>query len=204
MEKIKTHMKRLYFKYGAMGSSKSAQALMTAFNYRQRGYHVLLIKPKIDTRENDSIIKSRIGLTATCTLVDKQENIFNLVTSKPDIQVVIVDEAQFCTKEQIDQLKKLTQSNITIICYGLKNNFKGELFEGSKRLIELAESLQEIKSVCRCGNKATMNARISNDKVITNGNEIDIGGDEKYEGMCYACWEKYQTEPIPKIKINEN
>ena len=197
-------MKRLYFKFGAMGSSKSAQALMTAFNYRQRGYKVLLLKPKIDTRENDCIIKSRIGLKANCTLIDSTENIVSLVNSMPDIQVIIVDEAQFCTKAQIDQLKLLTQENKTVICYGLKTNFKGELFEGSKRLFELAESIQEIKSVCRCGNKATMNARISNNMVITTGEEIDIGGDDKYEGMCYFCWQKYQNEPLPEIKINEN
>ena len=189
-------MKRLYFKFGAMGSSKSAQALMTAFNYRQRGYNVLLIKPSIDTRESESVIKSRIGLSSPCTLFNLSDDLTQIAAQHPETQVIIVDEAQFCTKNQIDQLKELTQHDLTVICYGLKTNFKSELFEGSKRLVELAESIQEIKSVCRCGSKATMNARIVDNLVVSNGDEIDIGGDEKYEGMCYACWKKYQTQPI--------
>ena len=188
-------MKRLYFKFGAMGSSKSAQALMTAFNYRQRNFNVLLIKPSIDTREVNEI-KSRIGLSSPCIMFNSDTNLISLVNSHPKTQIIIVDEAQFCTKEQIDELKELTQKDFTVICYGLKTNFKGELFTGSKRLIELAESIQEIKSVCRCGSKATMNARIIDNFVTTNGDEIDIGGDEKYEGMCYSCWKKYQTEPL--------
>ncbi len=170
-------MKRLYFKFGTMGSSKSAQALMTAYNYRQRGYKVLLIKPSVDSREGASIIKSRIGLSSPCKLFDTNTNLCDFVSTFTDTQVVIVDEAQFCTKAQIDELKHLTE-NLTVICYGLKTNFKGELFEGSKRLIELSESIQEIKSVCRCGNKATMNAKIQNNKVTISGDEIDIGGDE--------------------------
>ncbi len=195
-------MKRLYFKYGVMGSSKSAQALMTAFNYRQKGYNVLLLKPSIDTREKNQVISSRIGLQEPCLVFDKTTNLFNFVRNQKEVQVVIVDEVQFCTKQQIDELKELTLNDMTVLCYGLKTNFKGELFEGSKRLMELAESLQEIKAVCRCGSKATMNARVVNGKVVTSGNEIQIGGDEKYEAMCYACYKKYQTELLLNKKPN--
>ena len=187
-------MKRLYFKYGVMGSSKSAQALMTAFNYRQKGYNVMLMKPSIDTRESSDIISSRIGLESPCVTFDKDANIIDIVHSHSEVQVVIVDEVQFCSAKQIDQLKFLTEEDIVVLCYGLKTNFKAELFEGSKRLFELAESIQEIKSVCRCGAKANFNARIANGYVVTHGDEIQIGGDETYEAMCYACYKKYQKQ----------
>ena len=190
-------MKRLYFKYGVMGSSKSASALMTAFNYRQKGYKVLLAKPSLDTCEQN-VISSRIGLSAPCEVFDSQTNLVDFVHAHGKIDVVIVDEVQFCSRVQIDQLKQLTFEDIVVICYGLKTNFKTELFEGSKRLLELAESVQEIKAVCRCGSKATINAKIVGGYVVTEGKEIDIGGDEKYEGMCYACWRKYQTQKLEK------
>ncbi|MBQ8468150.1 MAG: thymidine kinase [Clostridia bacterium] len=193
-------MKRLYFKYGVMGSSKSASALMTAFNYRQKGYNVLLAKPSIDTREGRDVISSRIGLSAECKVFSKSKNLINFVKENGGADVVIVDEAQFCTAKQIDELKELTLNDVVVICYGLKTNFKSELFEGSKRLLELAESVQEIKSVCRCGSKATMNARVVNGFVITEGKEIQIGGDEKYEAMCFACYKKYQKEQLPQTK----
>ena len=182
-----------------MGSSKSAQALMTAFNYTQKGYKVLLIKPSVDTREKSPVISSRIGLTAPCFTFDKSTNLIDFVLkTDPDTQVLIVDEAQFCTKEQIDELKELTAKDMVVLCYGLKTNFKSELFEGSKRLLEIAESIQEIKAVCRCGSKATINARVVNGLVVTEGKEIQIGGDEKYEAMCYSCWKKYQHEKLTK------
>lgn len=189
-------MKRLYFKYGAMGSSKSAQALMTAFNYRQKGYKVLLMKSSIDTRESGDIISSRIGLSSPCVTFDKDASIIDIVHSHPNTQVVIVDEAQFCSTRQIEELKCLTEEDIVVLCYGLKTNFKSKLFEGSKRLLELAESIQEIKSVCRCGAKAIFNARVIDGYVVTDGEEIQIGGDEKYEGMCYECYKKHQKEKI--------
>ncbi|MBO4412862.1 MAG: thymidine kinase [Clostridia bacterium] len=193
-------MKKLYFKYGTMGSSKSANALMTAFNYRQKGYEVLLLKPSTDTREGSHIISSRIGLTSPCEVFDGDEDLYSFVKAHKNTEIVIVDEVQFCTKQQIDQLKKLTLEDYIVLCYGLKTNFKCELFEGSKRLLELAESLAEIKSVCRCGQKATVNARIKDGFVVTSGDEIDIGGDDKYEAMCYECFLKYQKEKIKNLK----
>lgn len=191
-------MKKLYFKYGTMGCSKSAQALMTAFNYNQKGFEVLLLKPSLDTRdtvEGKIVIHTRIGLSRECIAFSKDENIYELA-NKFGAKVIIVDEAQFCTKEQIDQLKHLTCDDKVVLCYGLLKNFRGELFEGSKRLVELAESLMEIKSICKCGAKATMNARIVGYRVVTKGDEVVIGGDESYESMCYSCWKKYQEEDI--------
>jgi len=191
-------MKKLYFKYGTMGSSKSAQVLMTAFNYNQKGFDVLLMKPAIDTRDGSKenpIISSRIGLSRECETFSKDENLYEFV-KKHNIKVVIVDEAQFCTAKQIDDLKKLTLDDIVVLCYGLLTNFKGELFEGSKRLVELAESLTEIKCICKCGAKATRNARIVNNRVVTTGKEVVLGGDESYESMCYSCWLKYQNQDV--------
>lgn len=183
-------MNKLYFKYGAMGSSKTAQALMCRFNYVQKGFNVLLAKPSIDTRS--SKVKSRIGLEADCETFSKNENLidfFENFNKKQKIDVFIIDEAQFMTKEQVNELKEISL-NIPVLCYGLLTNFKTELFEGSKRLVELADSLMEIKSVCRCGRKATVNARFVNGKITTTGEEVSIGADEMYEGMCYNCFKK--------------
>lgn len=201
-------MKKLYFKYGAMGSSKSANALMTAFNFEQKNCKVFLMKPEIDNREGTKekpVIASRIGLQRECTAFSKDQDLYELVRLNcPDAQVVIVDEVQFCTKEQIEQLKELTENEVIVMCYGLLTNFKSELFEGSKRLIELAESIQEIKSVCRCGQKANLNARIVNGYVTTSGAEIQIGGDESYEAMCHSCYKKYQKEKLPSASNINN
>lgn len=183
-------MNKLYFKYGAMGSSKTAQALMCRFNYVQKGFNVLLAKPSIDTRS--SKVKSRIGLEADCETFSKNENLidfFENFNKKQKIDVFIIDEAQFMTKEQVNELKEISL-NIPVLCYGLLTNFKTELFEGSKRLVELSDSLMEIKSVCRCGRKAIVNARFVNGKITTTGEEVSIGADEMYEGMCYNCFKK--------------
>lgn len=187
-------MSKLYFKYGTMASSKSAQALMCKFNYEQKGMKVLLVKPELDTRDDgdERMVRSRIGLTARCHTISPQESfikLFEEVNNGAAVDIVIVDEAQFCTTEQIDQLKELTR-HATVLCYGLLLDFTGHLFEGSKRLVELADSLQEIKSVCRCGRKASVNARFVDGKCVQDGPTIMIGGDESYESMCYWCWKK--------------
>lgn len=189
-------MNKLYFKYGAMGSSKTAQALMCRFNYIQKGFNVLLAKPCVDTRSPK--VTSRIGLSADCETFSAQDNLvdfFNKFNEKKKIDVFIIDEAQFLTKEQVNELKELTIS-IPVLCYGLLTNFKTELFEGSKRLVELSDSLMEIKSVCKCGRKATINARFVNGKITSEGKEVEIGADEMYEGMCYNCFKK----ELSKIK----
>ena len=188
-------MAKLYFKYGAMGSSKSANALMTKFNYEQKGFKVLLMKPSLDTRDNDgkeTFVASRIGLKSKCYSFTVEANLvdlFDKLNGDNGYNVLIVDECQFCSTSQIEQLKELSE-RFPVLCYGLKTNFKSYLFEGSKRLFEIADSIAEVKSVCKCGCKATMNAKLINGKVVKEGKEIDIGGDEKYEAMCYNCWKK--------------
>lgn len=193
-------MSKLYFKYGAMGSSKSAQALMCKFNYEQQGYEVALLKPVIDTRDlsadGKAVVKSRIGLSSDCHLFDSEENLYKFVfgiNQFKDKSIVIVDECQFLSTEQINQLKEISVS-IPVLCYGLLTNFKTELFEGSKRLVEIADSLMEIKSVCACGKKANVNAKFCNGKLVVEGDEIDIGGDEKYRAICYNCYNELKKE----------
>lgn len=200
-------MAKLYFKYGVMGSSKSAQALMCKFNYEQVGFNVILLKPSLDNRDKDSgkiVVKSRIGLQSECRLFDKDTNLFDYIkdiNNLDDKSVVIVDECQFCTKKQINELKKVSRS-IPVLCYGLLTNFKTELFEGSKRLVEIADSLMEIKAVCKCGKKASVNARFSNGQLVVRGEEIMIGGDETYTALCYNCYDNLKEE-IEKEK-NKN
>jgi len=192
-------MSKLYFKYGAMGSSKTAQALMTRFNYIQKGYDVLLIKPNIDNRDivnGEIVVKSRIGIYANCKVFNQNTNLFDFIKNLgflADKKVVIVDEAQFCTAEQVDQLHDVS-TKVPVLCYGLLTNFKTYLFEGSKRLVEVAESLSEIKSVCECGRKATINARFINNKIVFEGNEIALGADELYTGMCYTCFKNLKNK----------
>ena len=185
-------MPKLYFKYGTMGSSKSAQALMCQFNYEQKGMKVLLVKPELDTRDDDEerMVRSRIGLVAKCKTISREQSFIDLYNEFKEANgcdCIIVDEAQFCTSAQIDQLKQLTRE-VSVLCYGLLNDFRCQLFEGSKRLVELADSLQEIKSVCRCGRKSTVNARFIDGKCVDDGPQVFIGGDESYESMCYWCW----------------
>lgn len=192
-------MAKLYFKYGAMGASKTAQALMCKFNYEQKGFQVFLFKTLLDNRtvkNGKGLVHSRIGLESECIEFSKDFSFiayFNNQKFNKDKSVIIVDECQFLTKEQVDELKILSLQ-IPVLCYGLLTNFKTELFEGSKRLVELAESLTEIKSVCRCGRKATINARFINGKIATNGEEVMIGADETYEGLCFACYKKIIDE----------
>ena len=196
-------MPKLYFKYGTMASSKSAQALMCKFNYEQKGMRVLLVKPALDTRDDreERMVRSRIGLTAKCHAISHEESFEDLFARENNvapIDIIIVDEAQFCTTEQIDQLKELSE-RVSVLCYGLLLDFTCHLFEGSKRLVELADSLQEIKSVCRCGRKSSVNARFVNGKCVDDGPTILIGGDEAYESMCYHCWKK----ELAKSKTSE-
>lgn len=192
-------MAKLYFNYGAMGCSKSAQALMCKFNYEQRGFNVMLLKPSVDTRDYSNgkpVVKSRIGLESECEVFNKDESVLNLyknLSKDKKYDVLIIDEAQFCTENQINEFKEISEE-LTVICYGLKTNFKSYLFEGSKRLIEIADNINEIKSVCSCGANATVNARIVDGRLVTSGDEIQIGGDEKYIAMCYSCWIKMKKE----------
>lgn len=182
-------MSKLYFKYGCMNSSKSANLLMIKHNYEEQGFRVTLFKPSIDDREGLGIIKSRVGMESKCTLVYPHSTIFDLFHYETT-DVIMVDEAQFLSEAQVDELYKIS-FKIPVLCFGLLIDFSQHLFPGSKRLLELSESLQEIKTVCKCGKKATINARFDyNGRVITTGEQIDIGGNEKYKALCKECFEK--------------
>lgn len=187
-------MAKLYFKYGAMGSSKTAQALITRFNYQEKGMRVWLIKPSVDSRDGTMMIHSRVGLAAEAVVILPGDDLRALygdyARENGPIDVIIADEAQFFTPEQIDALRDIVDTdNIPVLCFGLRTDFLTHLFPGSRRLLELADSISEIKTICRCGVKATVNARIDGQGyVITEGEQVVLGGNERYEAMCYKCW----------------
>ena len=183
-------MAKLYFKYGAMGSSKSAQALITQFNYEELGMTVWLIKPSTDTRDGADIIRSRIGLQRSAQIITPEQNILEEYRKIGARSVVIADEAQFFTPEQIDQLRELVDSeDVPVLCFGLRTDFLTHFFPGARRLMELADSITEIKTVCACGRKATVNARIdANGRIITRGAQVFLGGNDSYVAMCHKCW----------------
>ena len=190
-------MAKLYFKFGAMGCSKTAQALITKFNYEERNMKVLLLKPAIDDRDGANTVKSRIGLEQEAIAVREDENLFEKYEREhSDCNVIIVDECQFLTPEQVDQLADIViEKKIPVLCFGLSTDFTTHLFPGSKRLFEIAESISEIKSVCTCGAKATVNARIDDEgKIITEGSQVCIGGNDRYVAMCRKCWLKRRAE----------
>ena len=190
-------MAKLYFKYGAMGSSKSAQVLITKFNYEERGMRVFLIKPEIDTRDGADVIRSRIGLSATAVCIPKDADLFDIYKKeKKNYDVIIADECQFFTKEQIDGLREIVDRiNIPVLCFGLRTDFLTHLFPGSARLFEVADSIAEIKTICTCGAKATVNARLNaKGMIVTHGSQVMLGGNDKYEGMCWGCWQKRIAE----------
>lgn len=179
-------MAKLYFKYGVMGASKTAEALMTKYRYETTGKKVILAKPSIDTRDGERVIKSRIGLKSSCILFEELEDILTGWDSK-NIDVVIIDECQFLTANQVNFLTKVVDYwGIPVICYGLRSDFKTQLFEGSRRLFEVADEISEIKTICKeCGGKAIINARVDkNGDIITEGDTIELGGDAKYVSLC--------------------
>lgn len=181
---------KLYFRYGTMGSSKSANALMTRFNYLERGYRVLLMKPAVDVREGKGVVRSRIGLEAPAALL-AADDFVRRHFDDPAPQCIILDEAQFATEKQVEELRDIADTeDIPVFCYGLRTDFRTRLFPGSRRLFELADSVYELKSVCDCGRKAIVNARFENGKVVSEGAQILIGGNERYRGLCYRCWKK--------------
>ena len=187
-------MAKLYFKFGAMNSSKTANALMTKFNYEEKGKKVWLIKPAIDNRDGVQIIKSRIGLSAECDALKTTDSILKLCPE--DIDVIICDECQFLTEEQVDDLRVIaTDKDIPVLCFGLRADFLTHLFPGSKRLFELADSIAEIKSICKCGSKAIVNARFDDKgEIQIEGAQVFIGGNESYEGLCWRCYHRLVEE----------
>ena len=184
-------MGKLYFKYGAMGSSKTAQALITKYNYEENGLSVWLIKPSADTRDGVDILKSRIGLEAQVEIIPPQTDVYKLFKeTRWESDVIIADECQFLTREQIDQLRQIVNDfDIPVMCFGLRTDFQTKLFPGSLRLMEIADTIQEIKTICDCGNKATVNARIDGEGyIITEGDQVFLGGNDAYIAMCHRCY----------------
>ena len=184
-------MAKLYFKYGAMGSSKTANALITKFNYEERGMKVWLIKPSIDDRDGANAVKSRIGLYAEAYVVTPDKDLVQEYKNHSDINVIIADECQFLTPNQIDDLRTIVDEyDVPVLCFGLRTDFLTHLFPGSRRLFEVADSISEIKTICTCGKKAIINARIDESgKVVTEGDQILIGGNDSYVAMCHSCWQ---------------
>jgi len=190
-------MAKLYFKYGVMGSSKTAQALITKFNYEERGMKVWLLKPQTDSRDGEGLVISRAGLSSLAYVLPFEENVYISFGKVLDpVDVIIVDEAQFLSEKQVDQLSMIViDYNVPVLCFGLRTDFRTKMFPGSKRLLEISDSITEIKTVCSCGRKATVNVRLDeNGRIITEGEQILIGGNDKYTAMCYQCFIEGQKE----------
>ena len=185
-------MAKLYFKYGAMGSSKTAQALITKYNYEENDLSVWLLKPSADTRDGKNVLRSRIGLEAEVEIVSPQTDILALFRRERlgKCDVIIVDECQFLTTGQIDQLRAIVdEHNLPVMCFGLRTDFQTRLFPGSLRLMEIADTIQEIKTICDCGAKATVNARIDGaGHIVTQGAQVVLGGNDRYIAMCHKCY----------------
>lgn len=192
---------KLYFKYGTMGSAKTAMLLTTAYNFEERGMAYLCFKPVVDTRDKKNVIRSRIGIERECGWIYADTDLYEMVREKaernlPHPEWILVDEAQFLLPEQVDQLARLVDDyGINVICYGLRTDFRTRLFEGSRRLFEIADSIDEIKSTCSCGRKTIVNARIDGrGEIITEGEVVEIGGNDRYMSVCRKCWRNKKIE----------
>ena len=190
--KEEMQLAKLYFKYGAMGSSKTAQALITKYNYEENDLQVWLLKPSADTRDGETVLRSRIGLQSPVEVVGPETDLYRLFTDtrRGRCDVIIVDECQFLSEDQIDQLRAVVNDfGIPVMCFGLRTDFRTRLFPGSRRLMEVADTIQEIKTICDCGAKATVNARIGDDgHIITEGAQVFLGGNDAYIAMCHKCY----------------
>lgn len=186
---------KLYFRYGTMGSAKTALLLTTAYNFEERKMRYLCLKPVIDTRDKKNVIRSRIGIERECRWIYPESNLYEDIKqyfreTGAIVDWFLVDEAQFLTAEQVDQLSMVVDDfGSNVICYGLRTDFKTHLFEGSQRLFEIADTIDEIKSTCTCGHKTIVNARIDgNGDILTEGQQVEIGGDDRYIAVCRKCW----------------
>ena len=188
-------MAQLYFKYGAMGSSKTANALMARFNYEERGQQCLLVKPRIDQRDGERVVVSRIGLKHECIYFDELQQLS--VMELQQNACIIVDEAQFLSREEVRWLARLVDDlDIPVMCYGLRSDFKGDLFPGSYELLVMADKIEEVKTICWCGKKATFNARFDEDgKVLKEGEQVVLGANDTYIGLCRRHWMRGDLGP---------
>ena len=192
-------MAKLYFRYGAMGSSKTANAVMVQYNYQERGRKVLMLKPKLENRDGATIVRSRCGLEAQCRFVEELEEI-----GLDGIECVLVDEAHFLTAEQVKRLVDIVdERDIPVICYGLRSDFRGELFEGSRELLRWADTIEEIKTICWCGRKATFNARVSNGHIVREGEQIMMGGNSAYVSLCRRHWREGNLGSFRNLNLDD-
>ena len=196
---------KLYFRYGTMGSAKTALLLTQAYNFEERGLTHLCMKPIIDIRENKNVIRSRIGIERECRWIYADTNLFHEVKriyeETHDLpRWILVDESQFLTAEQVDQLAQVVDEfGCNVVCYGLRTDFRTSLFEGSRRLFEIADDIEEIKSTCTCGRKTIVNARIdSKGNIMTEGEQVEIGGNDKYIAVCRKCWRNKEIEKLSR------
>lgn len=192
---------KLYFRYGTMGSAKTAMLLTQAYNFEERGMEYLCFKPIVDTREQRNVIRSRIGIERDCRWIyadtdmyQQIRKIFEETLSIPSW--LLIDEAQFLTAGQVDQLARVVDDyGCNVVCYGLRTDFMTHLFEGSRRLFEIADSIEEIKSTCSCGRKTIVNARIDqHGNIVTQGQQVEIGGNDRYMAVCRKCWTNKKIE----------
>lgn len=198
---------KLYFRYGTMGSAKTALLLTTAYNFEERKIAYRCMKPVVDTRDNKNVIRSRIGIERECSWIYPDTNLYEMVlcmgadTDRPEW--ILVDEAQFLSADQVDQLARVVDEfGINVICYGLRTDFRTHLFEGSKRLLEIADTIDEIKSTCTCGRKTIVNARVNSlGEIITEGEVVEIGGNERYIAVCRNCWRNKRIEQSRKSSL---
>jgi thymidine kinase len=203
-------MAKLTFMFGAMNSRKSLDLLATAYNFEEKNIPFIALKSSLDTRD-EGVIRSRAGLERKCTIVTPDVNIYEAIHQYNNVLAVqggetlkwiLVDECQFLTEEQIDQLSDIVDyMNITVMCYGLRTDFKSHLFPASKRLFEIADNIEEIKSSCECGKKSIINARFdNNNNVVTEGSQILVGGNDIYQPLCRKCWNEKIRESKKVMK----
>lgn len=199
---------KLYFRYGTMGSAKTALLLTTAYNFEERHMDYLCMKPVVDTREARNIIHSRIGIERECAWIYNNTDLYSFARDlyKKDGRIVdwyLIDEAQFLTESQVDQLSRVVDDfGSNVVCYGLRTDFKSRLFEGSRRLFEIADTIDEIKSTCNCGHKTIINARIDNNgDFVEDGAQVEIGGDDRYVAVCRKCWRNKHIEQMKRARL---
>ena len=191
-------MAKLYFHYSSMNAGKSTALLQANHNYLERGMKTMLFTAKLDNREGGGVISSRIGIQKEALAFGNEDNLFDMVKeadSDSKLNCILVDEAQFLSKEQVRQLIRLVdEEGIPVLTYGIRSDFKGEVFEGSKFLLAWSDEMKEIKTICHCGKKATMNARVSTEgDMETAGAQIEIGGNERYISLCRGCFNRGET-----------
>lgn len=192
---------KLYFRYGTMGSAKTAMLLTTAYNFEERKMPYKCLKPVIDTRDQKNVIRSRIGIERECDWIYHDTDLYEYARNLFEmhhaiVEWFLVDEAQFLTAEQVDQLSRVVDEfGCNVMCYGLRTDFQTKLFEGSRRLFEIADTIDEIKSTCTCGHKTIVNARIDgNGDFVEEGAQVEIGGDDRYIAVCRKCWRNKRIE----------